>query len=168
MKIILAIILAILISNISFSQNFETDSISKAKIKELNFMVGHWKGNGWMANRNGKSEFVQTEKIEFKLDSTAILIEGQGKANGKIIHDALAILSYNKTDDNYSFRSFLPSGKNAEFKAELIDNKLHWYPSENVRYVIWQNDNKQWYEKGEFKREGNWTQFFEMTLDRDQ
>jgi len=152
--------------NISFSQSSETDSLSKSKISELSFMVGNWEGTGWMAGREGKSNFDQTEEIEFKLDSTAILIEGKGSANGKVVHNALAILTYNKAEDNYTFRSFLPSGQNAEFKAELIDKKLYWYPTESVRYIIWLNDNGQWYEKGEYKRGENWSQFFEMTLDR--
>ncbi|WP_299668174.1 hypothetical protein [uncultured Polaribacter sp.] len=167
MKKELLIFLTILISNLSFSQHSETDTISKAKIKELNFIVGDWIGKGWMMGENGKSKFDQTEKIQFKLDSTAILIEGKGKSNGEVIHNALAILTYNKKDDNYVFRSFLPSGQNAKFKAELIDNKLYWYPNENVRYIIWQNENEQWLEKGEFKREGKWSQFFEMTLNRN-
>lgn len=168
MRTILFIILALFISNETYSQSSETDSISKAKIEKLDFMVGNWKGTGWMMGRNGKSEFDQTENIEFKLDSTAILIEGKGMSNGKIIHNALAILTYNKTEDNYTFRSYLPSAINAEFKAEIIDNKLHWYPNENVRYVIWQNENEQLYEKGEYKREDTWSQFFEMTLDREK
>lgn len=131
-------------------------------------MVGNWKGKGWIMGKNGKSEFDQTEKIEFKLDSTAILIEGKGISNDKVVHNALAILTYNKSKDNYSFRSYLQSGMNAEFKAEIIDNKLYWYPNENVRYIIWLNENDQWYEKGEYKKEGNWNQFFEMTLDREK
>lgn len=167
MKTILTIILTGLLISQSFSQSFETDSLSKSKISDLGFMVGNWKGTGWMMGQGGKSEFEQTEKIQFKLDSTAILIEGLGKDNGKIVHNALAILTYNKTDKNYSFRSYLQNGQNAEFKAELIDNKFYWYPNEKVRYIIWMNENGQWYEKGEFKREENWNQFFEMTLDRE-
>ena len=166
MKNLLTILLTLLISFTSFSQTSETDSISKVKVKELAFMVGNWKGNGWMMGRNGKSEFEQTEKIEFKLDSTAILIEGKGKSNDKVVHNALAILTYNKAEDNYSFRSYLPSGMNAEFKAEIIDNKLYWYPNDNVRYIIWKNEKGQWYEKGDYKRDEEWTQFFEMTLDK--
>jgi len=167
MKIISTIVLTVLLINQSFSQSFETDSLSKSKISELAFMVGNWKGTGWMMGQGGKSEFEQTEKIQFKLDSTAILIEGMGKANGKIVHNALAILTYNKTDNNYSFRSYLQNGQNAEFKAELIDKKLYWYPNENVRYIIWLNEKGQWYEKGEYKREDKWFQFFEMTLDKE-
>jgi hypothetical protein len=167
MKIISTIVLTVLLINQSFSQSFETDSLSKSKISELAFMVGNWKGTGWMMGQGGKSEFEQTEKIQFKLDSTAILIEGMGKANGKIVHNALAILTYNKTDNNYSFRSYLQNGQNAEFKAELIDKKLYWYPNKNVRYIIWLNEKGQWYEKGEYKREDKWFQFFEMTLDKE-
>ncbi|WP_347175559.1 hypothetical protein [Polaribacter uvawellassae] len=168
MKFYLTITITLLISTLGFSQTSETDSISKAKIKKLDFMVGNWKGTGWMMGRNGKSEFEQTERVEFKLDSTAVLIEGKGISKGKIVHNALAILTYDKTNNNYIFRSYLPSGMNAEFKAEIIENKLYWYPNDNVRYIIWQNEKGQWYETGEYKRENAWSQFFEMTLDREQ
>lgn len=147
------------------AQMQKADSISKEQMKKLAFMVGKWQGEGWMMGRGSKSEFTQTENIQFKLDSTAILVEGKGMSNGKVIHDALAIITYNKEKAQYSFRSYLPNGMNGEFKAELIDDKLYWYPNENVRYIIWLNDQKQWYERGEFKRGDSWMQFFEMTLD---
>jgi hypothetical protein len=168
MKLSLHILLSLFLANLVFSQSSETDSISKSKISDLQFMVGKWKGSGWMMGRGGKSDFNQTENIAFKLDSTAILIEGKGTANGKTIHDALAILTYNKNDGHYLLRSYLPSGQNAEFKAELIDDKLYWYPNENVRYIIWLKENGQWYEKGEYNREDNWNQFFEMTLYKNE
>ncbi|MBR9845780.1 MAG: hypothetical protein GYB35_06555 [Algicola sp.] len=164
MKTIALIVTSILISAASFAQTSKTDSLTKVNIKKLDFMVGNWNGNGWILGRNGKSEFRQTERIQFKLDSTAIIIEGKGVSNGKVIHDALAILTYDKQKDNYSFRSYLPSGQNAEFEGELIDNKFHWYPNENVRYIIWLDDNNNWYETGEYKKGDAWSQFFEMTL----
>ena len=165
MRSLLISALIVLITCQSFGQLSQTDAVSKSKITKLNFMVGKWKGTGWMHGKEGKSNFNQTEEISFKLDSSAILIEGVGKSNGKIIHNALAILTYNKEDDNYVFRSYLSNGQNAEFKAELIDERFYWYPNENVRYVIWLKENGQWYEKGEYKRDANWYQFFEMTLD---
>ena len=168
MKFYLTITITLLIATLGFSQTSETDSISKAKIKKLDFMVGNWKGTGWMMGRNGKSEFEQTNRIEFKLDSTAVLIEGKGISKGKTVHNALAILTYDKINDNYIFHSYLPSGMNAEFKAEIIENKLYWYTNDNIRFRIWQNEKGQWYETGEYKRENSWIQFFEMTLDREQ
>lgn len=168
MKAIYTLLFTMFLSMTIYSQNSETDLFLQSKMKELNFMVGQWKGTGWMLGKSGKSEFMQTENIQFKLDSTAILIEGKGMSNGKVIHHALAILTYDKSKEQYSFRSYLPSGMNAEFKAEIIDNKLYWYPNDNVRYIVWLNEHNQWYETGEYKRGQGWNQFFEMTLDREE
>ncbi|WP_347924739.1 hypothetical protein [Pontimicrobium sp. SW4] len=165
-KGILILALSLFLIEQSFSQSFTTDSISKSEISKLEFLVGNWKGKGWIMGRDRtKSEFDQTEKIQFKLDSTAILIEGLGKSNGMITHNAMAIISYNKKDENYIFQSYLQNGQKGEFKGELIDGKFYWYPNENMRYIIWINENGQWYETGEFNREGKWYQVFEMTLD---
>ncbi len=164
---ILILLVSIIFMNFSYGQSFETDSISQSEVSKLHFITGKWEGKGWMMGANGeKSEFDQTENIQFKLDSTAILIEGLGKNNEKVIHNAMAIISYNKTDKNYTFQSYLQNGRKGEFKAELIDEKLYWYPSTNMRYIIELNDKDQWYEIGEIKRGENWFQLFEMTLDR--
>ena len=168
MKTVLILALVILFVIPSFSQSSETDSISKANISQLEFMVGNWKGSGWMMGRDGqKSEFDQTEKIQFKLDSTMVLIEGLGTSQGKVIHNALALLTYNKEENKLAFRSYMQNGQSGDFPAELIDGKLFWYPNPNVRYIIWTTGEDQWYETGEFKRGESWTQFFEMTLDRE-
>ncbi len=155
---------------ISFTVNAqprETDAVSKNEIIKLGFMVGKWQGSGWMMDRDGsKHHFQQQEDIQFKLDSTAILIEGLGKAEGKIIHNAMAIIAYNKTDSAYSFNSYLSSGLSGTYKAELHHNKLYWYLNENMRYVIEINKAGQWFEIGEMKRGESWFQFFEMTLDK--
>ena len=84
-----------------------------------------------------------------------------------MIHNALALLTYDKAEDKLVFRSYLQNGLGGEFPAELLDGKLFWYPNQNVRYIIGINEKGQWYETGEFKRGENWMQFFEMTLDRE-
>lgn len=161
------VFLLLLLSTISYAQDRGTDLESKEAISKLAFLEGVWEGSGWMMGRNGqKNTFNQTENIQFKLDNTVLLIEGQGKANGKTVHDALAIITYNETEKDYNFRSYLANGRNGLFKAELIDNKLYWYPMENMRYIISINENGQWYETGELKRKDKWFQFFEMTLDK--
>ena len=83
-----------------------------------------------------------------------------------IIHNAMAIVSYNKKGANYTFQSYLQNGRKGEFKGELLDGKFYWYPSVNMRYIIELNEKDQWYEIGEIKRDEIWYQFFEMTLDR--
>ncbi len=156
-----------LLIQFSFGQSFETDSICKSEITKLNFLTGKWKGEGWIIGADKKkSEFSQTENIQFKLDSTAVLIEGLGKNNRMIIHNAMAIVSYNKEDGLYTFQSYLQNGRKGEFKAELIDGKFYWYPNQNIRYIIELNEKDQWYEIGEFRQGESWNRFFEMTLNR--
>lgn len=151
----------------TYAQEIETDKEAQMAISKLEFIVGDWVGTGWMMGRDGqKHQFYQTENIRFKLDSTAVLIEGLGKDDGKTIHNAMAVVTYNKTDKNYNFRSYLSTGRGGDFKAELIDGKFYWYPNTNMRYIIYLNDKEQWYETGEMKRGNEWFQFFEMTLDR--
>jgi len=167
MKPIALITISLLFHSLSFGQSLETDKLSKEKITTLSFLVGEWKGTGWMYGQDRtRHEFEQTENIQFKLDSTTILIEGLGTSNGKIIHNALAIISYNKENDAYNFHSYLANGRKGEFKAELKGDKFYWYPMDNMRYLIEVNDQAQWHETGEYNREGNWYQFFEMTLEK--
>lgn len=158
----------LLFTTITHAQDLDTDEVNKAAISKLAFIVGDWKGEGWMMGQDGqKHSFTQTETIRFKIDSTAILIEGRGMNNGKVIHNAMAILSYNQTDKYYNFHSYLANGREGKFKAELLDEKLHWYPMENMRYIISLNENGQWHETGEMKRGDQWFQFFEMNLDKE-
>ena len=150
----------------SFAQPVQPDPEIQAKMAKLAFVAGNWEGTGWMMTQAGKSTFDQTETIQYKLDSTLMIIEGVGMSNGNVVHNAYAIISYDKEEGEYSFRSYLPNGQTGEFDAELKDNKLYWYPNDNVRYIIWLNEKDQWYETGEYKNGENWMQFFEMTLDR--
>ena len=168
MKGILLVALSMFIVNLSHAQSVETDSLSRAKISQLAFMTGDWKGSGWMMGRDGqRSEFEQSERIQFKLDSTMLMIEGLGTSRGKVAHNALALLTYDTSEDKFVFRSYLQNGQNGEFPAEFMDGSLYWYPNPNVRYVVGLNEDEQWYETGEFKRGEQWNQFFEMILEKE-
>ncbi len=147
------------------AQNFVSDSLSKVEMKKLDFLIGEWVGSGWMYGQDRvKYEFDQTENIIYKLDSTVILIEGIGKSNGKLVHHALAMISYNKADKNYDFQSFLANGLKGSYKAEIKDGQLYWYPTSNTQYIIWLDKSGRWVEKGEYKAGDQWFQFLEMTL----
>lgn len=168
MKRIMVFTIFVVFVTLFHTQSLESDSVSKSKISQLEFMVGNWKGSGWMMGRDDqRSEFKQTEKIQFKLDSTMVLIEDMGRSEGKVIHNALALLTFDKEEDKLVFRSYLQDGQHGEFPAELIDGKLYCYPNSNVPYMIGLNEGGQWIETGEFQRGEQWTQFFEMTLDAE-
>lgn len=167
MKTTYLLLFLLAFSTVAKSQDIKTDSVSKAKMSKLDFLVGKWEGEGWIKGRdNQKHTFSQTENIQYKIDSVAILIEGLGRSKGKVTHNAIAIVSYNKEKDNYTFHSYTSTGRGGSFDAELREGKFYWYPNENMRYIIWMNEKGQWYETGEFKKDGEWFQFFEMTLNK--
>ena len=150
MKRITLLFLLTFVVNIIYAQIGKTDLVSQSRIAQLDFMAGKWEGSGWMIGQDRqRHEFEQTEDIRFKLDDTILLIEGKGISNGNVIHNALAIVSFDKEEDQYKFRSYLANGRKGEFKAELIDGKFYWYPMDNMRYIIEINDQGNWYEKGE-------------------
>jgi hypothetical protein len=165
---VFAMVVAWLMVFPAFGQQPETNPISQQAIEKLAFLSGEWKGTGWiMAEDGNRYEFDQTELVQLKLDGTALLIEGRGMSDGKVIHDALAVVTYNQKDKNYSFMAWLSNREGGEYRGELIDNFFYWYPGDNIRYIIYLNEKGQWYEKGEYNTGGgNWFQFFEMTLDK--
>jgi hypothetical protein len=163
-KILLIIFTGILFTGNSFSQESYTDSISKNAIKKLQFLTGNWEGEGWIMDPTGKKfSFQQTEVVQFKLDSTSVLMEGKGSANEQVRHHAMAVVRYDKNEKTYKINTYLANGHGGNFSAEQKNDEFHWYPSENMRYIIKINDRK-WVETGEMKRDGSWFQFFQMDL----
>ena len=144
----------------------------KAALSQLDFMVGEWEGSGWMFTQAGKKEtFEQTENIQWKLDGAVLMIEGQGKNEGKVVHDALAIISYNPRKEEYGFRSYLANGMSGDYPAKILaENTMEWTieaPGRTITYIITLNEKGQWQEKGMMKMgEKPAFQFFEMTLEK--
>lgn len=144
----------------------------KEALSKLDFMAGEWVGSGWMFTQAGKKEtFEQTENIQWKLDGAVLMIEGQGKKEGKVVHDALAIISYDPSKEEYAFRSYLANGRSGDYKAKVLaENTLEWMieaPGRTITYIITINEKGQWYEKGMMKMGDRPAfQFFEMTLDK--
>ena len=145
----------------------EVDKKAQDELEKLSFIVGQWEGEGWMMGRDGtKHTFTQTENVQYKLDNTAILIEGIGTSGGQIIHNALAVVRFNHEDADYTFNSYLATGQTGEFKGEIMDGKFYWFPNENMRYIIELNEDGHWLEVGEINQNGSWFQFFEMRLEK--
>ena len=107
-----------------------------------------------------------TQNVQFKLDSTLLQIERKGVAQGQIIYDELAIITYAKTDSSFVYNSFLASGTNGRFKGILRGNRFYWYPYENIGYAITINERGQWYELGQMRHEKEIIPFIGMTLNR--
>jgi hypothetical protein len=145
----------------------DPNPVAQEDIQKLSFLEGNWKGSGWIVGPDQKRHtFQQEEIIQKKLAGTAILIQGVGMTDGKVVHNAMAVISDAEGAGKYDFTSFLQNGRKGSYKAELIDGKLYWYPTDQVRYIIMLNEQGQWFEIGEYNTGSSWFKFFEMTLDK--
>lgn len=149
----------------------------KAEMQKLSYMVGKWKGEAAVRQRNGtETKIIQEENIQFKLDNTLLLIEGTGR-NPDNLNDiqfnALAVLSYDEASKEYMFRSYLKDGKktDAYFKI-LAENHFEWgfdVPNNaKIRYEIKLDPNtKTWFETGEYSPDTiTWYPFIELKLNK--
>ncbi len=161
----------------AYSQIQPNSELFQEKIEKLSFMLGDWKGDGWVFTQQGKREtFIQSEKVTLEANKEAILVKGQGthKAGSddsiQTIHDAIALISYNPQTDIYDFRSIAMGRGSGNYAAKLLNERvLEWtmeVPNGQIIYTIDFTKEETWYEIGEFVRDGNRRKFFEMTLSR--
>lgn len=168
-----------LLTNEIYSQSPPSPSLTAQNeaMKKLEKMVGNWQGQGWYEIQPGqRANFKSMEVIEKKLNGLIISVEGIHKAQipnqpeERVVHHALALISYNPELKLYSFRAHLANGNSSNAEASINqDGDFVWgfqVPNkEHYRYKITINDKGQWLEVGELSADGNnWRKFFEMNL----
>jgi hypothetical protein len=170
-KILLGIII-LLTALIGVSAQEENKAeLQRAEVKKLESLVGQWKGSGWIQQGATRETFSGTETVQRKIDGLALLVEGKfSNAEGKTIHETMAILSFSAKDSKYRFRTYLASGMSGEHDFKKIaDDVYEWgfqSPMGTIRYTI-KTANNVWLEIGEFSKDGKtWIKFFEMKLDK--
>ena len=147
-------------------------------IKKLDFLVGEWKGEGWMEFGPGQRRtFAGTEVVQRKLDGLLITIDGlhrsltTGQGKDAVIHNAFTVVSYDEQAKKYRFQAFTARGNYENAEAKITEGQLVWgmkIPQfGEVCYTIKLDDKGRWFEIGEVTRDGaTWQQFFEMKLER--
>lgn len=173
---IIGLVVVALISNKLIAQ--PSEAVAKEKMNAFSFWAGNWQGEGFIQMGPGPSKhsFVD-EHLEFKLDGTVLLIEGIGKSidgqtnESKVVHHALAILSFDQNTDQYKMNSYLKDGRSTEAWVNIIEeNKYEWgfdVPNGKIKYSITIDPAKKtWNEVGAFSNDNGstWMKFFEMNL----
>lgn len=144
--------------------------LQRAEVKKLESMVGQWKGSGWMQQGTKRETFTGTETVQRKVDGLALLVEGKfSDAEGKIIHETLAVISFDAKAAKHRFRTYLASGISGEHDIKVTETGWQWgfsFPNGTIRYDI-KIENNIWFETGEFSKDGKtWMKFFEMKLEK--
>ncbi|MEQ1643114.1 MAG: DUF1579 family protein [Pyrinomonadaceae bacterium] len=170
MKIALLLVLILTgMTAITKAQVADQSELKRVEMKKLEKMAGHWKGTGWMQQGPKRETFTGTETVQSKLDGLATLVEGYfTNSEGKVIHQTLAVLSYDEAQKNYRFATYLANGMTGVQEYKIVGDHFEWgfqIPNAGtVRYTV-KIDDTTWFEIGEFSRDGKtWMQNFEMKL----
>jgi hypothetical protein len=170
--------LCLLISALALSAKAQVPTqaptVQLEEMKKLNFLLGEWRGDAWiLIGQNQRETAKQTETVQSKLGGLALVIDGLGKTtDGKerIVHNALAVISYNPQKKGYRVSTYQANGVEIEAEAKVGHNALEWgFKTErgNIRFTIKLNEKGEWYEIGEFSPDGkSWFKMMEMTLQK--
>lgn len=139
----------------------------------LAWLVGQWEGSGTMQTRTGSEVATVRESVEARLGGRVLVVEGIGRepsadGNGRVVHHAFGMLSYDPERRQYVFRAFRDGGV-VDAETRLADGVFTWeiaIPQGRSRYHI-KLDGQEWLETGEYSLDGTtWRKFFEMRLRR--
>lgn len=88
---------------------------------------GTWRGTATMMSPDGQSrELTQTERVGSFLDGSVKVIEGRGyDAEGKIVFNAFAIVSFDPAKKTYNFRSYA-HGRSGDFVFNPTTEGFTW------------------------------------------
>ncbi len=147
--------------------------VAQEQLKKLAYWAGDWKGEATIRRGPGEPTIInQEEHIEFRLEGTILLVEGLGRSpeDGSKIFNALAIINYDETSNQFKMKSYLQEGRSTDAWFKIItENTYEWgfdVPSGKIKYTITLDPTKgTWNEKGAFSQDGNnWMPFMEMNL----
>jgi hypothetical protein len=127
--------------------NLETQ---RAAMKKLEFMTGKWSGDATVARGPGQPlQIRQTEDVQYKLDGLILLIEGTGRnADGKVVFNALAVVSYDEAGGVYRMRSY-SGGRQLDTELKLNGQGFEWgfeAGPAKINNVMRLSENGEWIE----------------------
>ena len=167
-----------LILRVTLLLMFAIPALAADEMKQLEFLAGEWKGEGWFRMGPGEpSKVVQHEKVTPKAGGAALLIEGVGRAKtadgtpGAVVHDAAALVGWDEQAQKYVMATAVAGrGASSPWLEVRGDKHVVWgmdIPNGKMRYTITITEKGEWFEIGEYSRDGaQWSKFFEMTLTR--
>jgi len=167
---------ALVLSSVSLGAQPPAPTEELNRMKALDYMVGEWKGTGWIEQGRPRETFAGTELIQKKLNGLALLVEGKftgrppGQDHDVVVHETLAVISYDRRGSKYNFRTYLANGMTGDHDFAVLEKGWQWglqFPGGRMRYTMTLQGADRWVEVGELSQDGTtWRKFFEMTLQR--
>ncbi|GAB4450668.1 MAG: hypothetical protein Fur0028_06200 [Bacteroidales bacterium] len=149
---------------------------AQTETNPLSFMIGKWKGSGWMMTQGGKQFTNITENVICKLDCAVLSVEGLGTKFDSLakkeitVHDAFGVISKDSKNNKWVMRAYK--------KGEVIDAEIVFVSEKVIRWELSIPNNggvmrfttdfstpNKWIGKGEYSRDGqSWMVIMETEL----
>lgn len=131
----------------------------------LSFMIGTWKGSGYMMTREGKQFTTITESVFCKLDCAVLSVEGVGTKPDSltnkeiIVHNAFGVISKDLKSNKWVMRAYR---KGEVIDAEIVtvsEKIIRWelpIPKNGgiMRFTTDYTTTDKWKGTGEYSRDG--------------
>ena len=155
-----------------------THDEQSAAMNKLASMVGQWKGDGWIEMGPQRFQFESSEVFSRKAGGLALLVEGIHRmpiptGESRVIHNAVAMITYDADADRYRFITQLANGRGGDYHGTITaDGDFQWIipdtPMGKMTYTISVEDGK-YSEIGELTLpSGERKKFFEMNLTKSK
>jgi hypothetical protein len=120
-------LLLITLTGVCHAQQQPNLAAQRDAMKKLDFVLGKWSGDASVSRGPGEPQKLhQTEEVQYKLDGLVMLIEGTGRnADGQIVFQALATVSYDDATSTYHFRAY-EGGRFLDTDLTVTPNSFVW------------------------------------------
>ena len=154
------------------------NAVAAEQMKKLSFLIGQWKGEGWVQYGPGPRVTVTaTESVQSRLGGEVLLIEGLGRnkvdsGNAELTgHDAIALMFYDVKTGTFRFQAHRARGLSVDTEIKVTPGGFEWgFQDERagtLRFTMKLTDKGEWFEIGEMSRDGkSWLKFVETRLER--
>ena len=174
MRLVAASLLAIVAGAPAMGQpadNAATAVTYSERMTPLSGLVGEWRGSGWILRPNGAREtFTSHESVSPRISGNALLVEGRHRNDaGALVHDAIALVTWDPRGGGYRMRTQLASGMGGDFPLEVRPGGFTWRidtPGGRIEYIA-EFTADSWTERGrQVAPDGRIADFFQMNLQR--
>ena len=154
------------------------NATASEQMKKLNFLVGQWKGEGWVEYRPGQRvTVIATESVQRRLGGEVLLVEGIGRnkienENAELTgHDAIALMFFDSRTGTFRFQAHRARGTSVDTELKVTPGGFEWgFQDERagtLRFTMKLTERGEWLEIGEMSRDGKtWQKFVETRLER--
>jgi hypothetical protein len=172
---LISVLLLSLVMSVAVSGQTPSPTL-RGQMRELEFLVGEWKGKGWRYSVQGlKSEISQSAKVKIESDGSALRVKDTKKySDARLIGIPLSIrestVYYDDEAKLYRWRVVASRRLGSPFEAKLIEPRafqLVQHTSDSMaRTTIRVTKDGEWQETLEFLFSGGWFKVQETFLKR--